>query len=152
MAAVSIGFAVGKRHCTHVAQVAGPFGVMTTIAVTLPTSFAERCWAKVVAVAATVAMQAIPAMMPNHRVRLSLLRPRSVLGRVGMAGRRLAYLLSRCAIVVPIISLLPDIKPVRSALDGVLFEGTRQQSQPCRPHELGHQAIEAEGRACQEDS
>jgi hypothetical protein len=118
MAALSIGFAVGERHCTHVAQVAGPFGVMTTIAVTVPISFAERCWAKAAAVAATVAMQAIPAMMPNHRVRLSLLRPRSVPGRVGVAGLRLANLLSRCVIAVPIIYLLPDIKPVRSALDG----------------------------------
>jgi hypothetical protein len=99
---------------------------MTTIAVTSPTSFAERCWAEAVAVAATVAVQANTAMMPTHCVQLSLVRSPRVLGCVGMAGGRLANQLNRCAIAVPIISLLPDIKPVRNALDGALFERTRQ--------------------------
>src|SRR5712675_196217 len=102
MAALSAGWAAGARHCTHVAQVAGPLGVMTTNAVTGPDCFGSvccgrgRCWAEAAAVAATAmaTMEATKATEPNLLVRPPIVRPLGGPAGGTMTWQRLAILLS----------------------------------------------------------
>src|SRR5262245_38927607 len=55
MPSLSAGFAPGPRHCVHVAQVAGPFGVMTTYAVNeLGCLGNDRCCALTVPAVASI--------------------------------------------------------------------------------------------------
>src|ERR1700756_281031 len=85
MPSLSVGFAPGARHCVHVAQVAGPFGVMTTYAVTEPEGPGDiRCCA-LAACAARVTMKPSPRTtnflfmhFPLFVVSAARLHPRNV--------------------------------------------------------------------------
>ena len=71
MAALSVGWAPGERHCIHVEHVAGPFGVMTTIAVYWRGCWVGFCcWARAAEAAPIVAMQASApaAIIPRYTI------------------------------------------------------------------------------------
>src|SRR5690242_14891371 len=69
MPSLSAGFAPGPRHCVHVAQVAGPFGVITTYAVTeLGDLGNDCCCALTVPVAASVVVATTNATIAGHLI------------------------------------------------------------------------------------